>query len=281
MECNLNNLIPFSITEESEVLVSARSYHSFLETKTNFKQWYLKMIDYGFVEGEDYEKTYTKVFTTQGEQTAVDYMMSINMAKEIALLQQSEKGKMARRYLINVEKKLKSAQVALGSLLEITRRSIRNYTDYSNHTNNYSNYSEDFMNSEDSMNSKDSVNMGSSDYDGYMIEPISADNTVAQPTYIKEEKSRTLNTNFRDTSKLFGVRENLLVNWLLLSNYCYRDKKGNIKPYAKFMDCFHMKEFSCESGHSGVQTLINPKGREFFRNLLVNENVIKEVKLLE
>lgn len=152
---------------------------------------------------------------------------------------------------------------------------MRNYTDYSNHTNNYSNYSEDFM------NSKDSVNMGSSDYDGYMIEPISTDDTVAQSTYIKEEKSRTLNTNFRDTSKLFGVRENLLVNWLLLSNYCYRDKKGNIKPYAKFMDCFHMKEFSCESGHSGVQTLINPKGREFFRNLLVNENVIKEVKLLE
>ena len=276
MECNLNNLIPFSITEESEVLVSARSYHSFLETKTNFKQWYLKMIDYGFVEGEDYEKTYTKVFTTQGEQTAVDYMMSINMAKEIALLQQSEKGKMARRYLINVEKKLKSAQVALGSLLEITRKSIRNYNDYSNHTNNYSNYSEDFMNSEDS------VNMGSSDYDGYMIEPISADDTyIPQHTYIKEEKSRTLNTNFRDTSKLFGVRENLLVNWLLLSNYCYRDKKGNIKPYAKFMDCFYMKEFSCESGHSGVQTLINPKGREFFRNLLVNEKVIKEVRLLE
>lgn len=276
MECNLNNLIPFSITEESEVLVSARSYHSFLETKANFKQWYLKMIDYGFVEGEDYEKTYTKVFTTQGEQTAVDYMMSINMAKEIALLQQSEKGKIARRYLINVEKKLKSAQVALGSLLEITRNSMRNYNDYSNHTNNYSNYSEDFMNSEDS------VNMGSSDYDGYMIEPISADDTyIPQHTYIKEEKSRTLNTNFRDTSKLFGVRENLLVNWLLLSNYCYRDKKGNIKPYAKFMDCFYMKEFSCESGHSGVQTLINPKGREFFRNLLVNEKVIKEVRLLE
>ena len=240
MECNLNNLIPFSITEESEVLVSARSYHSFLETKTNSKQWYLKMVSYGFVEGEDYQKTYTKVFTTQGEKTADDYMMSIDMAKEIALLQRSEKGKMARRYLINVEKKLKSAQVALGSLLEITRNSMRNYNDYSNHTNNYSNYSED------SMNSKDSVNMGRSDYDGYMIEPISADDTyIPQHTYIKEEKSRTLNTNFRDTSKLFGVRENLLVNWLLLSNYCYRDKKGNIKPYAKFMDCFYMKEFSC------------------------------------
>lgn len=264
MECNLNNLIPFSITEESEVLVNARSYHSFLETKINFKQWYLKMIDYGFVEGEDYEKTYTKVFTTQGEQTAVDYMMSIDMAKEIAILQQSEKGKIARRYFINVEKKLKSAQVALGSLLEITRNSMKNYT-------NYINYNEDFMNEE------------SSDYDGYMIEPLAADDTyIPQPTYIKEEKSNTLNTNFRDTSKLFGVRENLLVNWLLLSNYCYRDKKGNIKPYAKFMDCFYMKEFSCESGHSGVQTLINPKGREFFRNLLVNENVIKkEVKLLE
>lgn len=264
MEEKLKNLIPFSITEESEVIVSARSYHSFLESKTNFKEWYLKMVSYGFVEGEDYQKTYTKVFTTQGEKTADDYMMSIDMAKEIALLQRSEKGKQARRYFINVEKKLKSAQVALGNLLEITRNSMKNYSTYINL-------------------SEDTVNVENSDYEGYMIEPLSGDDSYTpEPIYIKEEKCSTLNTNFRDTSKLFGVRENLFVNWLLLSNYCYRDKKGNIKPYAKFMDCFHMKEFSCESGHSGVQTLINPKGREFFRNLLISENVIKEeVKLLE
>lgn len=84
-----------------------------------------------------------------------------------------------------------------------------------------------------------------------------------------------LTTNFRDTAKIIGVRENLLVNWLLLNNYCYRDKKGNIKPYAKSMEFFAMREFTTSSGHSGTQTLINSKGREAFKNMLIDENVIK------
>lgn len=82
-------------------------------------------------------------------------------------------------------------------------------------------------------------------------------------------------TNFRDTAKILGIREGLLVNWLLLNNYCYRDKKGIIKPYAKYMEFFRLRDFITESGHSGTQTLINSKGREEFRSILINEGVIQ------
>lgn len=60
MEGKLENLIPISITEESDVLISARDLHDFLEIKTNFRIWYPRMIDYGFVEKEDYQKVYEK-----------------------------------------------------------------------------------------------------------------------------------------------------------------------------------------------------------------------------
>ena len=97
---------------------------------------------------------------------------------------------------------------------------------------------------------------------------------------IPANKSIDLNnidTNFRDTSKLFGIRENLFVNWLILNKYIYRDNRGNLKPYAKVMNYFNMRTYSTTSGHSGIQTLINSEGREAFRNLLINENIIKKV----
>lgn len=244
MEGKLENLIPISITEESDVLISARDLHDFLEIKTNFRIWYPRMIDYGFVEKEDYQKVYEKTNTLGGQQTVVDYMMNVDMAKEIAVIQRSEKGREARTYFIKVEKKFKAAQVALRSLLEITENNFKNSTTFPAYNNelNFNN----------------------------------------EKVYKVEEKPGNLKTNFRDTSKLYGIRENLFVNWLLLNNYCYRDKKGIIKPYAKVMEYFYLKEFTTENGHSGMQTLINPKGREFFRNLLIDEKIIKEeIKLLE
>lgn len=233
MKERLEDLIPINITEESDVLISARDLHDFLEVKTNFRIWYPRMVDYGFEEREDYKKVYEKTNTLGGEQTVVDYMMNVDMAKEVSMIQRSKKGKEARTYFINVEKKFKAAQVALTSLTT--------FTDYKNQPI----YNND---------------------NGYKV----------------AEDCGNLKTNFRDTSKLYGIRENLFVNWLLLNNYCYRDIKGNIKPYAKVMEYFNMREFKSESGHSGIQTLINSRGREFFRNLLINEKVIKEeIKLLE
>lgn len=84
-----------------------------------------------------------------------------------------------------------------------------------------------------------------------------------------------LKTNFRDTSKLLGIRENLFVNWLILNKYIYRDSGGNLKPYAKVMNYFNLRTYSTTAGHCGIQTLINSEGREAFRKLLINEQIIK------
>lgn len=246
MEQDLQKLIPFTLDDDNHILISAKELHQFLQIRTSFRVWFGRMIEYGFEENEDYKKVYINNDTVGGNQTVVDYMMKIDMAKEISMIQRSKRGKAVRKYFISVEQKFKVAQIAIKNLLEITN-------------NNYQNLSDKSKSYTYSTKEK-------------LLVTEKLDNVTSN-----------LTTNFRDTAKIIGVRENLLVNWLLLNNYCYRDQKGNIKPYAKSMEFFSMREFTTSSGHSGTQTLINSKGREAFKNMLIDENVIKnsEMKLLE
>lgn len=80
---------------------------------------------------------------------------------------------------------------------------------------------------------------------------------------------RKLNINFRDTAKELGVKEKEFIKFLLDRQYIYRDKKGQLKPIACYVDkgLFELKEWTNEH-KSGNQTLITPKGRETFRLLL-------------
>ena len=89
--------------------VSARELHEFLKIETRFDIWFNRMKEYGFVEKVDYEKIVSKVHVQKRTRTyeQVDYEITLDMAKEISMIQRSEKGKQARQYFINCEKKLK------------------------------------------------------------------------------------------------------------------------------------------------------------------------------
>lgn len=78
---------------------------------------------------------------------------------------------------------------------------------------------------------------------------------------------RNLLTNFRDTAKELHIKEREFIQWLLDNGYIYRDKYGNLKPYAEYVpDLFQIKEWKTDK-IAGTQTLITPKGRETFRLL--------------
>ena len=89
--------------------VSARELHEFLEIETRFDIWFNRMKEYGFVEKVDYEKIVSEVHVQKRTRTyeQVDYAITLDMAKEISMIQRSEKGKQARQYFINCEKKLR------------------------------------------------------------------------------------------------------------------------------------------------------------------------------
>ena len=78
---------------------------------------------------------------------------------------------------------------------------------------------------------------------------------------------RNLLTNFRDTAKEFGIKQNDFIKFLIDRKYIFRDKKNKLKPYSHYMDLFELKEWKT-GDKTGVQTLITPRGRETFRLLL-------------
>ena len=99
----MNELIKIN----SNNTVSGRELHKFLEIGTRFDKWYIRMCEYGFNENDDFIRVAQKCPTLGGTQTIIDYAITLDMAKEISMLQRTEKGKQARTYFINCEKKLK------------------------------------------------------------------------------------------------------------------------------------------------------------------------------
>ena len=117
----MSELIP--ITEQNgEQAVSARVLYEFLEVKTEFVKWCERMFEYGFTEEQDFSPILTK---STGGRPSTDYALTLDCAKEIAMLQRTERGKQARQYFIEVEKRYRAAQPATLSTLDILEMSIR------------------------------------------------------------------------------------------------------------------------------------------------------------
>ena len=102
----MRDLINITPNEQGSQVVSARELHEFLEVGADFSHWIKRMIEYGFTENEDYS-TFVK---KDGRQTLKEYAISLDMAKELSMIQRSDKGKQARKYFIDSEKQLKAIQ---------------------------------------------------------------------------------------------------------------------------------------------------------------------------
>ena len=101
------------IEREGRQLVSGRELHEFLEIRTKYKDWFRRMVEYGFEEEIDFIRVAQKRATNNLKNpvtTVIDHAISIDMAKEISMIQRTEKGKASRQYFINCEKKLKEVK---------------------------------------------------------------------------------------------------------------------------------------------------------------------------
>lgn len=108
---NNSQLIPIIKRGEEEQWVDARTLHRFMQVGKDFSNWIKDHIkDFGFVEGRDFSPILAK--STGGRQ-AIDYSITLDMAKELAMLQRSQKGRQARQYFINAEKELRRLQASL------------------------------------------------------------------------------------------------------------------------------------------------------------------------
>ena len=94
------------ITEKNgRKAVNARELHQFLGNKREFATWIKQRIEqYGFVENQDFEVFDNFVKNSQGGRPTVEYALSLDMAKELSMVENNEKGRMARKYFIECEK---------------------------------------------------------------------------------------------------------------------------------------------------------------------------------
>lgn len=93
--------------DKNVTLVDARMLHNFLGIGKVFGAWIIQMIDYGFEENTDYFEYFPKKEkTSKGGRPRKDYALTIDTAKEICMIQRNDKGRQARKYFIECEKKL-------------------------------------------------------------------------------------------------------------------------------------------------------------------------------
>lgn len=103
----MNELIKTIRRDDGTIAVSGRELHDFLEVDTPYTQWFDRMIDYGFTENTDFKGLSQKSEKPIGGRPRIDHVMTLDMAKEVAMIQRTNKGKQARQYFISVEKRYK------------------------------------------------------------------------------------------------------------------------------------------------------------------------------
>lgn len=117
----MNELIKINYNNDRPA-VSARDLHDFLEVKTAYKDWFPRMCEYGFTEGEDFCSFLSE---STGGRPAQDAVLTIDMAKELCMIQRNEKGKQARQYFLQIEKDWNSPEKVMARALQIAEDKLK------------------------------------------------------------------------------------------------------------------------------------------------------------
>lgn len=234
-------LLKVEVNENNEPTVNGRMLHAFLEVKEKYTQWFTRKSK-GFIENIDFVPYSEKTESggASGFKVIFNHKLTLDMAKHLAMMQQNEKGMIARQYFIDIGKKRNSPEMIMSRALAIANKNL-------------------LMKDE-------------------QILKLTAENTEMKPKadYFDELVERNTLTNFRETAKLLHIGQNKFIDWLLNKKFIYRDIKGKLLAYSNYISgskpYFDVKEQK-NGNWSGFQTLITPQGREAFRLLLqVKEN---------
>lgn len=236
----MNELIKVDFTQERPS-VSARDLHEFLEVGADYRHWFPRMCEYGFVEGQDFNPV--KIDRVQKEGSRMvsrlvdDAALSIDMAKEICMLQRNEKGKQARQYFLQLEKAWNSPEKVMARALQIADRKIR-------------------MLEEQAELNRPKV-------------AFSDAVAGAQNSIIIRELAKVLRQNGVD------IGEKRLFEWMRQNGYIIKAKGSDYNaPTQRSLDAGWMEQRETAVSHStGTRThftpLITGKGQQYFVNLFL------------
>lgn len=232
----MKELIKINYNNERPTVLG-RDLHEFLEVKTAYKDWFPRMCEYGFVEGIDFCSFLSE---STGGRPSQDHQLTIEMAKEICMLQRNEKGKQARQYFIQLEKDWNSPEKVMARALQIADRKIRHLEDK---------------------------------IEQDKPKTIFADAVTASETSILiGEMAKLLKQNG------INMGSNRLFQWLRLNGYLIKRKGSDWNmPTQKSMNLglFEIKEtvIAHSDGHTSINRTpkITGKGQIYFINLFLKE----------
>nr|DAY70786.1 MAG TPA: KilAC domain protein [Caudoviricetes sp.] len=121
----MNELLKVNYAND-RITLSARELHEFLEIETPFKKWFGRMAEYGFSQEIDYREVMDKIVQNpKGGRPSTDYEITLDMAKEIAMIQRSDKGKEVRQYFLELERRWNSPEAVMNRALEYSRKQVK------------------------------------------------------------------------------------------------------------------------------------------------------------
>lgn len=115
----MGNLVNVDIEEQT---VSARELHQSLNISSKFTTWFERMAEYGFIEGDDF---FPKMGESTGGRPSMDYQISMDMAKQICMIQRTPEGKRVRQYLIDLEKAWNQPELVMARALKVADKRIK------------------------------------------------------------------------------------------------------------------------------------------------------------
>ena len=223
-----NELIKIDYSNSDRPTVLGRDLHAMLEIETRYNDWFPRMCEYGFEEGKDFYSFLSK--NPEGGRPKQEHQLTIAMAKELCMLQRSEKGKQCRQYLIAIEEAWNTPEQLMARALRVADETIKSLTAELESAAPKVQYFDTLVDRNLLTNFRDTAKE-------LHVAPKAFINFLLEKGYIyRDNKSRLRPYQAHAEKGLFEVKE--------------------------FASEFNNK--------AGIQTLVTPKGRETFRLLVGN-----------
>ncbi len=236
----MSELIPIQDQGDGVQAVMGRDLHKFLEVETPYHIWFPRMVEYGFSAGQDY--TNKNVQNPSGGRPRTDHIITLDMAKEISMIQRTDKGKQARQYFIECERRARSPKIDAS---QITRLELIQIA----------------MNAEQERLALEAKNKE--------LEP----KAEAYSSFIEADGKYSIGA----VGKMLGIGQNKLFREL--RNRRVLISKGNMRntPYQHYMHHFEVKAYTIthSDGTESVRhtTYVQPSGIDFIRKKLGLETI--------
>lgn len=236
----MNEIISIAY-ENDRPTVLGRELHEKLGIKTAYKDWFPRMCEYGFEEGEDFNPLNFEQVRIEGAREVtrniVDHQLTIDMAKQICMIQRTEIGRQYREYFLEIERKWNDPQAVMARSLIYANRQLEAVTGQLAEANVQLSEANDRI-----------------------------DKLMPKADYYDAVAASEGLTSFRETAKLFGMKEKDFITFIEKRRLCYRDGHGRLIAYAenRSKKWFELKECTYRSGaevKTAIYTKITPLGR--------------------